>query len=175
MGLGLFLGLALGGLGGGGPIPIGAGVGARTSGDVNALVGHSQPAEPQASEAPEGVTFPNFKPTEFPFVTTIPDDGTGKAGGYQRARVNLEFIRISLPVTYSKWYCPFTIQMPLRTEFMGKVDATRAATMSATIANIVGAGIDYKLPQGIFCERFRAGMQATFASTYPLLGASVTK
>ena len=168
-----FLGLASGGFGGIGPIPISAGIGAQTYGDINSSVVQLLPAEPQAPAEPQGITFPNFKSIEFPFFTTVPDDGTGKAGGYQVAKVNLEFIKFTIPRRGTKWYCPFTIQMPLRTEFMGKVDAIRAASLSAAVANVVAAGMDDKLPQGIFCHKFIVGMRATFTSMYPFLGASV--
>lgn len=144
-------------------------------GDLVAPGVGSQQTEPQADDTRQGVNFPNFKPIEFPFVTTVQDDGTDKAGGYQVAKVNLEFIKISLPAKLTKWYCPFTIQMPLRTEFMGKVDAIRAATLSAGVANVVAGGMDDKLPQGIFCQRFTSNMDATFKSMYPFLGAAVTR
>ncbi|MBK9259400.1 MAG: hypothetical protein IPM54_06135 [Polyangiaceae bacterium] len=155
-----FVGLALGG---GGDV----GVRAPASGDVNLPVDHTEP-----TEAPDGVTFPNFKPSEFPFVTILQHNGTGP-GGWQEAKANLEFIRISLPITYIKWYCPITIGMPLRTEALGAIPPSRAATMSATVANSVGAGMDYKLPQGIFCDTFRTGVRAAFPTMYPGLGARV--
>ncbi len=170
-----FLGLSWSGFSGGLPIPIGTGVGAPTYGDFSSPVVQLPPAKTHAPAAPQGINFPNFKAIEFPFVTTVQDDGTGKAGGYQVAKVNLEFIKITIPVRLTKWYCPFTIQMPLRTEFMGKVDAIRAATLSATVANSVAAGMDDKLPQGIFCHRFMEGMRGAFATMYPFLGAAVIK
>ena len=146
---------------------------APTSHDVKSSVA-SQPPEEDNRTTVEGATFPNFKPSEFPFVTTLPDDGAGKGGGWQVAKANLEFVRISLPITYIKWYCPVTVQMPLRTELRGKISPASAATMSATVANSVAAGIDYKLPQGIFCDRFRTGMRDAFPTMYPGLGARVT-
>jgi len=81
------------------PISIGAATGAPTSGDFTFAAAHSPSAERRAPEALEGATFPNFKPSEFPFVMTMPDDGTGPAGGYQEAKVNLEFTRYALPYT----------------------------------------------------------------------------
>src|SRR3954464_16078861 len=81
-----------GGFGGGGTIPIGAGVGATTSGDFDA-----PSKEPLSAEStydpcvtPGAYTHAKFDVSEFPFVTTVKDDGTGPAGGYQEAKVNLE-------------------------------------------------------------------------------------
>lgn len=135
----------------------------------------TQTKESQDDEAREGITFPNFKPSEFPFLVVLPDDGTDKGGGWQSAKANLEFTRISLPLKVTTWFCPFRVEMPLRTELRGKVDAILAATMSAAVANSVVATMDYKLPQGIFCERFIDGMRKSFPVMYPGLGASVLK
>src|SRR5262249_496262 len=75
------------GFGGSGPIPIGAGVGA-TSGDFPP----PPPKEPlNTGETPnpceEGdsmmapVYLSRYKPSDFPFVTIIPDDGLDVGGG----------------------------------------------------------------------------------------------
>jgi hypothetical protein len=121
--------------------------------------------------------FVTFAPSEFPFVTTIQDDGTGKAGGYQVAKVNLEFKRIliRIPPSVRTWYCPFTIGMPLRTEFMGKISASLAASLSVEITEGVARGMDFELPPGIFCEIFVPEVRAAFKSKYPLSGATATK
>jgi hypothetical protein len=153
---------------GGGPVPKGPVAPWDEAADTQAKDG-------QEGKAREGVAFPNFKPSEFPFVTTLPDDGTDKGGGWQVAKVNLEFTRISLPFTVITWWCPFSVQMPLRTEVMGKVDATRAAMLSVEITNAVSPTMDYKLPQGIFCQRFMTSVDAAFKAKYPLLGASAMK
>jgi hypothetical protein len=67
-----------------------------------------------------GFIWVDFKPSDFPFVTTIKDDGKDVGGGYQEAKVNLKFERIVIPLAAYAWYCDFTIGMPLRTEGMGK-------------------------------------------------------
>lgn len=168
-----FLGL---GFGEGGPIPIDAGVGASHDGDFNAPMVHLQPTERQVPKGSTAVTFSNFKPNDFPFVTTLPDDGTDKGGGWQVAKVNLEFNRIVLPyAAYITWYCPFSIEMPLRAEKIGKISPSLAASMSVKVTNSVGGAIDHELPHGIFCEKFRAETLATFKSMYPKLGARVTQ
>src|SRR4051794_22701932 len=85
-----------GGLGGGGPIPIGAGVGA-TSGDFLSPP-PEHPLSPPPSETPNpcveadpmtGDNISYFQPSNFPFVTTIADDGTDKGGGWQEAKARL--------------------------------------------------------------------------------------
>lgn len=91
------------------------------------------------------------------------------------AKVNLEFVRITIPTDVKVWHCDFKIEMPLRTEVMGKVDAKRAANFSVEVTNEVAVAMDYKLPQGIFCERFRRGVEALFPVKYRGLGARVTQ
>jgi hypothetical protein len=125
--------------------------------------------------APGGITSVSFKPSDFPFVTTVPDDGTDKAGGWQVAKVNLEFTRALIPRGVKTWWCPFNIEMPLRTEFMGRVDASRAASLSVEITNSVASGMDYSLPRGIFCSQFIENVDKAFKSKYPKLGASAVK
>jgi hypothetical protein len=56
----------------------------------------------------------DFSPSEFPFVTTIPDDGTDKGGGWQVAKANLEFGKRRVDGSRTTWYCSLTIEMPLR-------------------------------------------------------------
>ncbi|WP_438005226.1 hypothetical protein WME89_41855 [Sorangium sp. So ce321] len=115
----------------------------------------------------------NFETSDFPFVTTVQDDGKGKAGGYQQAKANLKFEH-RFPGGTTEWYCSLTIKMPLRTELMGIIDALRAAEISEEITEEVGQLMDYNLPPGIFCHRFRLGVEAAFKLKYQGLGASVT-
>ena len=166
-----------GGFGDDGPIPIGAGVGATSSGDF----GTSPAGEPLAAEATENpcvemgsVTVVRFSPSEFPFVTIVPDDGTGLAGGWQAAKANLEFIKKRRSGS-STWICPLTIEMPLRPEKMGKISASLAASMSVNVTEEAAYGMDFNLPPGIFCDTFRTKVLATFKSMYPNLGATVKK
>ncbi len=126
-----------------------------------------------APASPAGITFSTFKPTDFPFVTIIPHDGTGPSG-WQAAKANLEFTRYVIPTKVIKWYCPITIGMPEWNSAMGKISPITAATMSAAVANTVNRGMDYSLPQGIFCRRFVNAVQAAFPTMYPGLGEKVT-
>jgi len=210
-----------GGFGGGGTIPIGAGVGATTTGDFGSPSDSTAPPPSRPLDYGSGgnnpcmatpsqedkscqvdgrmlehgatflscsdacratcagnisITFGHYNPSDFPFVTTVQDDGQGSAGGWQVAKVNLEFKRVQVyELTYTAWYCDFNVEMPLRTQAMGTVDATRAATFSVDIADSVGRGMDFSLPQGIFCSQFVQKMRDAFKSKYPKLGATAVK
>jgi hypothetical protein len=124
---------------------------------------------------PGAIPVVKFGPSVFPFVTTIPDDGQGKGGGWQVAKVNLEFKRVFIPISVTTWYCPFNIEMPLRTEGMGRIDANRAASLSVEITEDVARGMDYSLPQGIFCFQFVQRVDGAFKTKYKLLGATAVK
>jgi hypothetical protein len=119
----------------------------------------------------------NFSPSEFPFVTTVQDDGKGKGGGYQEAKANLEFIRaVASTGAIEKWYCRLTIKMPLRTEFMGEIPASLAASMSVEVTEGVAYSmLKSQVPQGIFCIQFVPTVDSAFTSKYPLSGAHATK
>ena len=205
-----------GGLGGSETIPIGAGVGATSSGGdfldpPRGPLDNSKATEnPCTAEAPEKPspqsacqaptpsgegatswscgaecsskcpapgrgTFVSFTSLEFPFVTTVKDDGTDKGGGYQVAKVNLEFVRILIPISITTWWCPFNIEMPLRTEGMGKISAARAASLSEEITVGVARDMDYDLPDGIFCFQYIKKVQAAFDFKYPSLKATAVK
>ncbi len=166
-----------GGFGDDEPIPIGAGVGATSSGD---FITPPQPG-PLAAEGKENpcvgmvsITYASYSPSEFPFVTTVPDDGTDKAGGWQEAKANLEFIK-KRRGGGSTWICSLTVGMPLRGEKMGKISASLAAEMSADIAEEAAYEMDFNLPVDTFCRRFRTGMLAAFKAKYPNLGSRVTQ
>ncbi|MGK3996415.1 hypothetical protein [Sorangium sp. So ce1024] len=119
-------------------------------------------------------TYVDFKPSDFVFITTVNDPGTGAAGGWQVAKVKLNFRRLTVPHTVKNWSCDFSIEMPLRTEIYGRVDADRAARFSEEITEDVANRMDYHLPQGIFCSRFIEQTRVTFKSKYKGLGARVT-
>ncbi|WP_437759390.1 hypothetical protein [Sorangium sp. So ce1389] len=118
--------------------------------------------------------YVNFDPSDFKFVTIVEDDGRGKAGGWQEARANLNFRRLTVPHPIKSWTCPLTIEMPIRTEKYGRIDPSRAASLSEEIAEEVGNVMDYDLPPGIFCKRFAGAADAAFKSKYKGLGAKVT-
>jgi hypothetical protein len=65
--------------------------------------------------------------------------------------------------------------MSIRTEFMGRIDPDRAARLSEEITEDAARRVDYKLPQGIFCEKFLDKVQERFDFKYRLLGAKARK
>ena len=125
--------------------------------------------------APGRNTFVSFDTLEFPFVTTVKDDGTDKGGGWQVAKANLEFVRMLIPISITSWWCRFTIEMPLRTAMMGKISATLAASLSQEISVGVARDMDYDLPQPTFCSQFVDKVEAAFKSKYKFLGSRVTQ
>ncbi|WP_437602487.1 hypothetical protein WMF28_12805 [Sorangium sp. So ce590] len=145
-----------------------------TAGDGAIALTCSDACSSKCSPGMARIIYVNFDPEDFPFVTTVKDDGRGKAGGYQEAKANLKF-KHRLSDGTNEWYCPLTIKMPLRTELMGEIDPVRAAGLSEEITEEVGYSMDYNLPPGIFCERFRSAADAAFKFKYKGLGASVTK
>jgi hypothetical protein len=134
------------------------------------LIDTGEPAGEAQQELPVVI---NFDPSDFPFATIVEYSG-GLAGGWQRARANLKFWRVSVPTRVIQWTCPITVEMPRRTQFMGKISSSRAAKLSVEITEDVARSMDYKLPQGIFCRTFVAEVDARFKSRYPLLGARAT-
>ncbi|WP_437632422.1 hypothetical protein [Sorangium sp. So ce854] len=133
-------------------------------------------SEACSSKCPPGMapwTYVDFLPSDFVFVTIVNDDGTGKGGGWQEAKVNLNFKRLTIPYKAKNWSCAFTIGMPLRTEVYGRIDANLATSISEEITEEVANRMDYDLPPGIFCSRFIEQTRTTFKSKYLRLGASV--
>ncbi|MEZ4294770.1 MAG: hypothetical protein R3B70_07315 [Polyangiaceae bacterium] len=119
-----------------------------------------------------------FSPSVFNFMTTLPDDGTDKGGGWQVATATLKFARISglLP---ESWSCTVTVGMPLRTALHGKVSAESAASISAAVATQASANVrksEPELPPGVFCIKLIAQMDAIFrAEPLKSYGARATK
>ena len=64
--------------------------------------------------------------------------------------------------------------MPLRAEFLGRIDPILAASLSEEITDEVANGMDYNLSQVTFCKNFSDMANAALRSKYPLLGARVT-
>ena len=115
-----------------------------------------------------------FSPSIFNFVTTIPDDGTDVAGGWQVAMATLKFARWT-SVFPEYWSCNVKVEMPLRTALYGVITPADAANKSAMIATASGKtlkGSEY--PPGIFCIKFIQEMRTRFMNKpYDVLGARV--
>lgn len=111
---------------------------------------------------PCGVSGGPFAPDIFKFVTIVPDDGKGEAGGWQEAVAKLRIVRY-YPIIIEYWYCPITIKMPIRTVMNGEISPEYAALLSAQIANqaankVRAEDIIHSYPQGIFCVRIKTEM-----------------
>jgi len=113
-----------------------------------------------------------FRTNQFlPFVTTVPDDGEGPAGGWQQWSGVLT-LADGITDVYS---CSVTIGMPLRTSAIGMIPSFVAAHYSAEVANEAADALwPTPLPQGIFCTRFINQMQTLFGANLSSLGARVT-
>jgi hypothetical protein len=121
-----------------------------------------------------GIFVPIHKPSHFPFGVIVPDDGQGKAGGWQAAKANLPFQKIDFPALIT-WYCPLTIGMPIRHRIRGYISPASAAAMSAAVTNSVASSMNFDLPQGVFCHKFYLGVEAAFPLMQPGLGATVSQ
>ncbi len=113
----------------------------------------------------------------FKFVTTIADNGKGKAGGWQVANVTLEFDRWTglLP---EEWSCKVAIGFPLRTVAYGVISPAYAAVVSADVANIATSYLMHnpnEITPSIFCNML-PGTMSTVVGTpaYAGLGGRVT-
>ncbi|WP_437596553.1 hypothetical protein WMF28_28700 [Sorangium sp. So ce590] len=116
--------------------------------------------------------FGGFDASDFPFVTLVGHHGGG-AGGWQEAKANLHFWRLTFPRRLRRWDCSVTVGMPLRSTSMGKISSKRAAAMSAKLATEAMRPLDYKRPTAMFCRELREKMEELFALRYPKLGARV--
>ncbi|WP_437276060.1 hypothetical protein WME90_33095 [Sorangium sp. So ce375] len=108
---------------------------------------------------PAGVN--GFSPTIFSFVTTIPDDGTGESGGWQKATVRLK-VKRWVEIYPEFWECPqMTFRMPLRNRAQGQIPADEAARISADVATRASRKImraNPTIPRGIYCTMLKDEM-----------------
>lgn len=124
---------------------------------------------------PRSITVGKFSASLFKFTTTIPDDGQGKAGGWQSATATLSFEDIRS--TPSAWTCKITVQLPIRSATRGRISPSKAAEMSAEVATITSMALmgsrDKWIP-ALFCSQFKTGMVKVFDALYPGSGGRVT-
>jgi hypothetical protein len=173
-----------GGLGGGGPIPIGAGVGATSSGDFSTPpepgpqnnTDKPNPCvegDPSQGDTMSGGNIRRFDPSNFKFVVIVADDGTDVAGGWQEAKAGL----ILYPTAQGGAACTVRIGMPLRTKAWGNVPPSFAAIYSAKAANAAADIMydrgDFNLPSGIICSKLKPEMQKQFDEQYKDMGAQM--
>jgi hypothetical protein len=121
---------------------------------------------------------PLFKPVEFIFVIEREWDGEDQAGGWQIAyNTSAYATQVNGEEIYT-WRCQMKVGMPRHTVKMGDIPTSRAADMTAEIANLVTWPLLKKEEPwtgrgAAFCIAQRAGMQAMFRARYPYLGATV--
>lgn len=117
-----------------------------------------------------------FSTSLFKFVTTVADDGEGKAGGYQEASTTLAFIDGRQDPTET-WTCNVWIKMPLRTEKLGTISAAKAAEIASDVTTFSSSAVMHSRPSWqptLFCAKFQDTMNEVFKSSYAGLGAQAT-
>jgi hypothetical protein len=148
----------------------------------------TDPGGAQSSNGPESIgeapqesaSGPPYVSDDFPFVVFLDDDGKDEGGGWQRALKTFKYMERNWFIPNYFWQCPLRIEVPLRTKLEGPISASRAALMSAEIANEVVDPLLYSRPtwrnQGaVFCGELRDAMQAMFKRRYPNVGARVRR
>jgi hypothetical protein len=181
-----------GGAGGADSLAVGAGVGATTSGGDYAepprgpldygdgygdgdTLSYCIEDNPCVSRCPTGGPVLAFSPNIFKFVTTLADDGTAPAGGWQQASVSLKINRW-VGLLPESWTCPqMTFGMPLRNEVQGKISAEMAASVSAELTTKIAHELKETqddMPQGIFCFKLKEELKSRIGKA--VKGARVT-
>jgi hypothetical protein len=120
----------------------------------------------------------SFSPSVFAFKVDVADDGTGEAGGWQKASATLKFFdwRKVLP---NFWTCSVTVGVPLRTKERGKLAAGDAASITANIATQASRKVMHTKDEWPvaeqYCGKFRDEMLAIFRQKYTWIGARVER
>lgn len=135
------------------------------------------PPEPQDvndSAPPECNSVGGFSASLFKFATTIADDGTDVAGGYQEATVNVKFVdgRQDPPTS---WSCSVWVGMPLRSAAYGKISPSYAAEIAADVLTSAASATMHSRAswiQALFCSQLAENMRGIFKNQYKGLGGS---
>lgn len=118
-----------------------------------------------------------FSPTVFKFVTIVPDDGQGKAGGWQEAIVTLKFSDgRQLPA--DRWTCTIRVGMPIRPEKYGVIAPAVAASMSAAASTTASVSVMHQRPlwiPAVYCIQFAKEVELNLNTTWSKLGAKVNR
>jgi hypothetical protein len=176
-----------GGFGGGGMIPIGAGVGATTSGGDFISPPPGGPLDyggkpnpcvaPQNSAAEEMQNrVGQFAAAAFTFKVTLADDGKDKAGGWQEASTQLEFSDARDRVL-KVWTCSVVVGMPIRSEKGGTVSSDYAAKATAGAANLASDVVITRREEWLpsdFCAQFGVAL-ATYLNAKPKIFGAIVK
>jgi hypothetical protein len=120
-----------------------------------------------------------FTPSIFKFVTTLPDDGKDKGGGWQVAHTTLTFDRWTglLP---ESWTCDIAFGIPVRTKTYGVISPAYASVVAADVANQATSYLMHnpnEIPPGAFCALLPGAMNQMLLSdaVYKRLGAQATR
>lgn len=114
-----------------------------------------------------------YSPSLFNFVTIIPDDGIGEAGGWQTASLVFKVKRWTnlLP---EAWECPqMTFGAPLRNKAQGKISSEFAASVAAGLATQVSHTLKDVEEHGIYCVQLKESLKTSFPKL--IVGAKVTQ
>jgi hypothetical protein len=144
-------------------------------------------SEPNRTEptgqAPEPMGYvERYGSAKFPFVVWIPDDGQEEAGGWQRSVTTLSFwVDRGIQREYD-WKCPIEIQMPIRSEKLGRISASRASLWTAQAAtDAVRLQLDSKDAEDwigmgeLFCTELYPRLQRMLNTRHKGLGARVKR
>lgn len=160
-------------------LPLPSGEGTRDDGTHPAPDGRKEPAS--AAPHPTGAITLNtggaFSPSLFHFVTTVPDKGTGKAGGWQVASARLNFVDTRYLVA-QYWACWVEVGMPLRTERDGKISPADAALITADVATAAAPLVMQLQAEWMpvtFCQKYGEEMRRLFRERYKTVGARVER
>jgi hypothetical protein len=133
-----------------------------------------------ASAIIEADGFVALVPTSvFKFIVELPDDGKDGGGGWQVAKavVPIHDTRKMNPI--GLWSCNVQVGMPLRTREDSKISASKAAKVSADVAELAWKTVLPRRPpgewtSGTFCPLYRKEMRIEFKKdNYKTLGARV--
>ncbi len=135
------------------------------------------PSDPEPIEEAQQENEREYESRDFPFVTWIEDDGEGDAGGWQRTTKTFHFGEINRLIPEYLWKCRLEIQVPLRTKRMGRVSASRAALITAEVANeaidpLLQSRASWRGQGAVFCIELKGAMLNKFGK-YEGLGARV--
>jgi len=138
--------------------------------------GDAPQRKPQdASNNPPCELIGSYDASLFVFKTTLADDGTDVAGGYQEATaLSVKFVdgRQDPPAA---WTCSVWVGMPIRTEKYGTISPQRAAEISAEVLTTTASITMHSREswvQALFCKQLATDMVTVFGKVYNKLGAS---
>jgi hypothetical protein len=143
-----------------------------------------QASEPgkHVGEAPEPNVWVGapYGPEDFPFKVEKKWDGKDGAGGRQRAFKLFVFVlrEVQTGRVRDSWPCPIDVSMPVQTRPVGSISPTRAAIVTADVANkavpaVSHSRADWAGQSALFCNELKDKMNDIFRDEYEGYGARV--